>query len=197
MNTASDTNHFAVAPWPTALKLISFLGTGALVGAGYAAYRAIPTPSGFTHAFGLGVALVFPAIAVVALLFMVTGYHVSHDALCVQRPLWSTHISLVGLASVGHDATVCRRSLRVFGNGGLYSFTGVYWNRTLGRFRLFATDLRRAVVLEVQRQVVVVTPAEPDALVAYLGQLFPGARRSGITAPSAGEPGGGKPDRCI
>jgi len=187
MTPPTTANYFPAAPWPTALKLISFLGTGGLLGAGYAAYRAIPAPSGFTHGFGLGVALIFPAVVVFALLFMVTGYAVAQDALYVQRPLWSTRIALEGLRGARHDPAACRRALRVFGNGGLYSFTGLYWSRALGRYRLFATDPRRAVVLTLGRRVVVVTPAEPETFVAYLGQLFPGVAAE--TAARSDAPG--------
>jgi hypothetical protein len=168
--------RFPVAPWPTALKVTSGFATLALVVAGAFAYRAIPGPVGFTHAFGLGIALVFPAIAVGAMLFMVTGYEVVGEDLHVDRPLWSTRIALAGLTSARHEPGICKGSLRIFGNGGMYAFTGLYQNRALGRFRLFGTDLKRAVVLSLERRVVVVTPADPQALLAYLEQLFPSAR---------------------
>ncbi len=186
MNTVSVGNHFAVAPWPTALKVISTLGTVVLAGAGVIAYRAIPVPAGFTHSFGLAVALVFPAIVIGAWLLMVTGYDVTPSDLYVQRPLWYTRIGLAGLAGVWHDPGVCRRSLRVLGNGGLFSFTGIYWNPALGRYRLYATDVKRAVALVVGKRTVVVTPADPDALVGFLSQLFPGAGREAPRAPTGG-----------
>ena len=184
-------NRFQVAPWPTALRVTSALATVALAFAGVIAYRAVPNHSGLTHLFGAGVALVFPAIVVGAILFMVTGYEVAGGDLVVQRPLWATRIALAGLRKVWHDHAVCRGALRIFGNGGFYSFTGLYQNRLLGRFRLFGTDLKRAVVLALDRRVVVVTPADPAAFVAYLGQLYPGARVDaahglGGTAPEVG-----------
>jgi hypothetical protein len=159
-----------------ALKVTSGLATVALAFAGVMAYRAAPLHTGFTRVFGVGVALVFPAIVAGAGLFMVTGYEVAGGDLLVQRPLWSTRIPLAGLTVVRHEPTLCRGSLRIFGNGGMYSFTGLYRNRALGRFRLLGTDLKRAVVLALDRRVVVVTPAEPEAFAAYLGQLYPGAR---------------------
>jgi len=165
--------HFHAAPWPAGLKLISALGTIIITGAGYAAYRAIPTPSGFTHYFGLGIALVFPAILVLSLLFAVTGYAVDGSDLYIQRPFWHTRIPLDGLSRFWLEPTACKGSLRIFGNGGLYSFTGLYWSRKLGRFRLFATDLAQSVVLVLPACVVVVTPATPRAFVDHLHHLFP------------------------
>ncbi len=188
MSGAGAVSRFPAAPWPTALKVISFLGTGGLLGAGYAAYRAVPAPSGFTRAFGLGIAMIFPAVVVFALLFMVTGYAVARDALFVHRPAWSTRIALAGLTGARHDPAACRHSLRVFGNGGLYSFTGVYRSRALGRYRLFATDPKRAVVLTLGGRVVVVTPAEPETFVAHLAKLFPGVAAE--TTPPKDSPSG-------
>ena len=72
---------------------------------------------------------------------MVTGYAVEGNILNVERLFWSTRISLEGLSKAWLEPTVCKGSFRIFGNGGLYSFTGVYQNEALGRYRLFATDL--------------------------------------------------------
>lgn len=167
--------HFSVAPWSRSLKLTSLVGTVLILGVGVAAYRAIPTPTGFSHTFGLGVAVVFPVMLLVALFFMVTGYAVEGTDLHVERLLTSTRIPLEGLRRLWYEPTVCKGSLRVFGNAGLLSFTGLYQNPTLGRYRLFATHFARAVVLVLPQRVVVVTPAAPHAFIEYLHRLFPTA----------------------
>ncbi len=167
--------HFPAAPWPTALKATSALGTLLLAGLGYGAYRAVPAPIGFTRMFGLGVALVFPAIAVAGLLFAVSGYDVDGGDLYVQRLPWSTRIPLEGLTSLRHDPAACRGSIRIVGNAGLFSFTGLYQSKSLGRYRLSATDLTRSVVLALPRRVVIIMPAAPDAFIEYLHHRFPAA----------------------
>lgn len=168
--------HFHAAPWPMSLKLVSFLGTAALCGAGYAAYRAVPTPAGFTHDFGLGVALIPLAVLVGAALFIVRGYRVDSNVLLVDRLLTSTAVPLSGLTCAWADPGVCKGSLRVFGNGGLFSFSGWFWNKRLGRYRLFATDWRNSVVLKLSDRVVVVSPASPQAFVEHLRRILPGLR---------------------
>lgn len=167
---------FPAAPWTAALKFTSAVGTLILAAVGYVAYRSIPAPAGFTRAFGLGIALVLPAIVIVSLLFMVTGYAVDGNSLYVQRPFWSSPVSLEGLSKIRQMPTACKGSLRIFGNAGLYSFTGLYQSRALGRYRLFATDFSRSVVLDSTRGVVVVTPAEPQLFIEHLRHLFPAAR---------------------
>jgi len=170
--------HFSVAPWPRALRISSLLGTVLLVVIGVITYRAIPVRSGFTHAFGLGMAFVLPALLVGSLLFVVRGYVLDADALVVQRLLHSTRIPLAGLRAVRADPAVCKGSLRIFGNGGLFSFTGLYQRSGIGRYRLFATDISRSVVLETASRVVVVTPASPQAFVDHVLRLFPGATQA-------------------
>jgi len=165
--------RFPVAPWPRGLKIVSALGTALLVVLPIAAYRAIPAPSGFTHAFGLAIALVFPAILVGSLIFMVTGYSVDGWTLVVERLFFSTRIPLGGLRRVFANPTVCKGSVRVIGNGGLFSFTGLYQSKALGRYRLFATDFSRSVVMVLLKGVVVITPHSPAAFIEHVRQVFP------------------------
>lgn len=167
------TRHFSAAPWPTGLKVSSALGTVLLVVVGIASYRAIPVPSGFTHDFGLAISMVLPVLVVFSFLSIVTGYVVTPDELLVQRLFWSTRIPLAGVRNAFPDPTVCKGAKRIIGNAGLYGFTGLYQNERLGRFRLFATDLARSVVLVLPERTVVVTPAAPEAFVAHVRHVFP------------------------
>jgi hypothetical protein len=53
----------------------------------------------------------------------------------------------------------------LFGNGGLFSFTGLFRNRSLGTYRAFLTDLHRTVVLHFSKRTVVLSPSAPDDFV--------------------------------
>jgi len=168
--------QFRAAPWPTSLKLISLLGTAALAGASWGAFRAIPrgTRVPFAEAFGTGVAMIVPLVAVGALLFVVTGYEVGPSELRIQRLLWNTRVRLDGLSRAWVDPKAMSCSLRIWGNGGLYSFTGLFQSKTLGRFRAFVTDPKLVVVLALPGRTVVVSPAEPRAFLQALSLSFPG-----------------------
>jgi hypothetical protein len=165
--------HFSVAPWTHTLKLISAFGTILLIVVGLVAYRNITHFAGFPHALGVGIVFIFPAILMFSLLLMVTGYAVEGKVLHVERLFWSTRISLEGLHNVWLAPEVCKGSIRIFGNGGLYSFTGYYQNEALGRYRLFATDFTRAIVLVLPLRKVVITPAAPQVFIDYLLRQFP------------------------
>lgn len=168
--------RFSAAPWPGALKLTSALGTLLALVVGVSAYRTIPAPPGFTHAFGTVVALFLPAVLISSIFFVVTGYAVDEHNLYIRRLVSSTRIPLDGVSRIWFEPQACRGAIRLFGNAGLYAFTGLYRSSTLGRFRLFATDIRHAVVLVLPGRVVVVTPATPHAFVEYLKHRFPHAK---------------------
>lgn len=166
--------RFAAAPWPTVLKVMSLFGTIALLIATVAAYRAAPDAPGFTRNFGIGVAAVPLLLLVTCVLFVVRGFTVDREQLAVERLLSATRIPLGDLTRVWIDPSISKGSLRVMGNGGLFSFSGWFYHRGLGRYRLFATDLRYAVVLRFRRRVIVVSPAAPQAFVEYLREIVPG-----------------------
>jgi hypothetical protein len=66
------------------------------------------------------------------------------------------------------DAEAMRRSLRICGNGGLFSFSGWYRSKRLGVFRAYVTDLNRTVVLTFPRRKIVLSPDQPEAFVEAL-----------------------------
>jgi hypothetical protein len=167
--------RFDAASWPTLLKVTSVVATALLAGAGYAVVRAIPrgTRVPFAETFGTLIAFVPPMIAFGALLYVVRGYELGRAELLIQRLLWDTKVSLEGVVRAWHDPEIMRRSLRVWGNGGLYSFTGIYQNAALGRYRAFVTAPRCAVVLELPGKKIVISPADPAAFLDGLAAWFP------------------------
>lgn len=166
---------FPAAPWSTLLKVTSAVSTLLLVGVGYGAWRAAP-PAGFAHAVGTAVAWTPPTVALGALLFVVTGFEVDAQQLRVGRLLWATSFPLAGLSRAWKDPEVIKGSLRVVGNGGLFSFSGLFWSRRLGRYRLYATDLKRCVVLVTPQRVLAVSPADPDEFLRHIQMMFPGVQ---------------------
>ena len=168
--------HFSAARWPTSLKVSSLLGSALLLGVGYAAFSAIPrgTRVPFAETFGTLIAFVPLAIALLATLFVVSGYELDGCCLRVRRLLWATPVSLAGIRKTYHDPGAMKRSLRFFGNGGLLSITGIYKNKPLGWYRAFVTDPSHAVVLVLPSRVVVISPSDPLAFIEELRVIFPG-----------------------
>jgi len=121
-----------------------------------------------------------------ALPFVVRGYVLTEGYLEVRRLGWNTALPLAGLEAVTGEPDGLKGSLRLFGNGGLFGITGWFWNRRLGRFRAYATDPGRVVLLRYRDgRKVVVTPGDVQhfitqarALLASRREETPGVSRA-------------------
>ena len=107
----------------------------------------------------------------VAALFTIRSFAIEPNMLAIQRLLWTTRLPLSGLQSAESVPGVMRGSLRLFGNGGMFSITGLYRNRTLGNYRAFVTDQTKTVVLRFPKRTVVVSPENPEQFVAEISQF--------------------------
>jgi hypothetical protein len=102
-------------------------------------------------------------------LFTIRGYTITPDAILVHRLLWATELPRRSLESARFDPNAMRWSIRTFGNGGFYSFSGFYWNKSLGAYRAYVTDPSRTVVLRYSpKGTVLVSPAAPAEFVRDL-----------------------------
>ena len=150
------------APWAASVKWI----TGGIVV--LFAWLVTLTPWGGGAAWALMVGL---------FAFAPSGYSFEGRELLIHRRGWAPfRLPLTGLKGVRVSPDAMRRSLRTFGNGGVFGFTGWFHNSRLGRYRAWVTDPRRAVVLEFGDRTVVVSPGRPHLFVDELRE------RTGVEA---------------
>jgi len=153
------------APWGRALIVISgllvFLSIASLVGLPMLLAN---VPQGMA----LWAPWLLPAIVLCCLPFMIRGYAITEDAILIRRLFCTTRLDRNGLKSAEVVPKAMGRSLRTFGNGGGFSFTGWYWSKSLGFYRAFVTDLNRTVVLRFGNRTVVVSPDDPVEFVNEL-----------------------------
>jgi hypothetical protein len=134
-------------------------------------------PESLHHGIDRQVLLVLPLVGVaISLLFLVTGYGIEERSLQVRRLIWTTVVPLDDLDRAWRDPRAMKGSIRVWGNGGLFSFSGLFQNRGLGRYRVFVTDPACAVVLSRPRGAVVISPADPEEFLRQIAFAFPGLR---------------------
>jgi hypothetical protein len=149
------------APWGKSLRFMSWF----CVALGFI----IPGAVYFTDQTGptnwLSVGCLYWALLLGAALFTIRHYALRPNELVIQRLLWTTRLPLSGLQSAEFTPGVMRRSLRLWGNGGMFSITGWYRNRALGTYRAFVTDLNRTVVLRFPKRTIVVSPENPEQFV--------------------------------
>ncbi len=104
-----------------------------------------------------------------SLLFTVRGYRIEMGSLYIERLIWDTRIDLRHLRSVEADPDAMARAWRIFGNGGLFSFSGWFRNKQLGSFRALVTNRKDCVVVKLEDRTLVVSPSEPASFAEALG----------------------------
>ena len=157
------------APWGTPLLLISLFASLILIGTPLLLYANAKTGE---MLLGIPVALIPIAILIGGMLFTIRGYVLDGDNLSVQRLFWNTTISLNGLQKVSFDPSAMDRSIRTWGNGGLFSFSGSYRNKKLGKYRAFVTDYKQCVVLDFGDNKIVISPNKPEELAHMLQSVI-------------------------
>jgi hypothetical protein len=146
------------APWSTSLIVISSLATILCTGI---AIGMLWKSGGLPPSIAvLPLVLIFSAA-----LFTIRGYTVTSDAILVHRLFWATRLPIADLQSAQFEPSTMRSSIRTFGNGGVFSFTGFFRNKRLGAYRALVTDPNRTVVLHFSNRTVVVSPAAPEEFV--------------------------------
>jgi hypothetical protein len=102
------------------------------------------------------------------LLFSVRGYSLDGNKLVIHRFGWVTEFKLSEFIKATRNRNAMRGSIRVFGIGGFFGYTGKFSNNHLGRFRAFVTDHSRSVVLKFKGEVVVISPEDPEKFLSEI-----------------------------
>ena len=157
------------APWSRSLRLSTLGSVAVLLVVMLAGLLIGPRQLPLWRVAIVGV----PALVLLsALPFMVRGYVLTEKQIEVRRLGWSTVLPLAGLVAVTGKPEGLRGSLRLFGNGGLFAFSGWFWNRRIGRFRAYATDPDRVVLLAYRDgRKVVVTPHDVQHFIVRVRTL--------------------------
>lgn len=149
------------APWGTGVKLVTLFIFAVLGVSFFLIARRVDEIGSVAFVVLIGEL----AVLLGGMAFTTSGYTIVGSTLEVRRLFWSTRIDLTGLESAEHNPGALKRSLRLFGNGGFFGVSGLFRNKTLGRYRAWITDPNRAVILRFPDRVVVVSPEPPGEFV--------------------------------
>lgn len=158
------------APWGRSLKFATILSVSILLLIPLLGMLMRPGAGGLYFIVMVGL----PTLVLVAAFpFMVSGYVLTEHTLEIRRFGWTTTVPLAGLEKASGDVELVRGSLRVFGNGGLFAITGWFWNRRVGFYRAYATDLSRVVFLKFRdRRPILITPHDTQHFLVRVGALI-------------------------
>jgi hypothetical protein len=116
--------HFR-APWSKSLILASLFATLVCLGVSYALWT-LPLTGGSAKSMRFWLVLIPLAVILICALFTVRGYSIANRELAIQRLIWTTQISLQGLREAYFDPNATHRSVRTFGNGGVFFFHWIF-----------------------------------------------------------------------
>ena len=147
------------APWGRSLKLAT--GLCLVIVFGIFLIGILVEPKNVAY-WRIGMLWIPGGLLIVSFFFSIRNYQLLESTLLIQRIGWKSTIDLTDLKSVQVDPTAMSKSIRLFGNGGLFCFAGIFRNNKLGRYRAFATSPKNSVILRFPNRTVVVTPEDPD-----------------------------------
>lgn len=150
------------APWGRMLRGMSVFSVVLILGIFIAIWVLDKSPA------SRSALLLLPALLIGTALFVIRSYTIEPTELLIRRLLWNTRLPLAGLKSAVFQPKAMHGSLRLCGNGGMFSFTGWYRNRALGFYHAFVTDLNHTVVLRIGEKTYVISPENPERFVAEI-----------------------------
>jgi hypothetical protein len=121
--------------------------------------------------------LALPVIAAPAYAFAASplGYVLNERTLTIERKtLWSIRIPLAQISACHPlPRAALQDAIRVYGSGGLFSWSGRYRARTLGAFSMYATNLDQLILVQRRRRrPIVISPADGAAFLTGLRRQY-------------------------
>lgn len=117
----------------------------------------------------LVVSLIF-LIIVLCYLYSIKGYSIDHHSIHIYRPIGTKSYKLDQFTEIITGLSHIKKSLtlRLWGNGGLFSITGLFWNKKLGKFKAYLSDPSKCIILIGATQKIAISPDPPEEFVKTL-----------------------------
>ncbi|MDH5718888.1 MAG: PH domain-containing protein [Spirochaetia bacterium] len=158
------------APWGKSLKIITILASVLLI---VGSIKLFLDPSGdekFPNLIGLLLIIFLLGCS----LFTIRGYSITPDNINVHRLFWKTLLPRKGIIKGEVDSVSPLKSIRTFGNGGLFSFSGFFYLKSLGHYRGYITDWNNCLILHYEKKKkngtkkIIISPERPKDFLSYL-----------------------------
>ncbi len=119
------------------------------------------------------VACIVVAVVGVSYAYSPRGYTISEGSIVVKRLLGDARVPLEGVLEARRaDRDDFRGCIRLWGNGGLFGYYGLFRTSKLGRCTWYVTNRANAVVVTTQAKTALFSPDDVDSFLAAI----PGVR---------------------
>jgi hypothetical protein len=170
--------QFPTAPYDTATRVISVVTIAVILVVALATRSAVVA--------GIGALIVALAYA-----WSPRGYTVAGRAISVKRLIGTARIPLEGIrearAATKDDL---RGAIRLFGDGGLFGYYGLFRTSGLGKCSWYLTSRNEAVVVTTPEKTALFSPADRESFLAAVRAGVPVPLAPPTSAPAAYDSGG-------
>jgi hypothetical protein len=77
-------------------------------------------------------------------------------------PLHVVTIPLTDSSSIEPAPNGFKGSIRLFGVGGLFGYTGLYWSKSVGRFTAYVTNRGHSILIKSDSRQVMISPDDVE-----------------------------------
>ena len=104
-------------------------------------------------------------IFIICYLYSPNAYEISDNRLIVYRNFGKMEFNHVTNCRLMEEKVPF--TIRLWGNGGVFAGTGIFWNKLYGVFRMYITHSKQSdfVVVETDQQIVIISPENPKMFI--------------------------------
>lgn len=164
MTGVSD--EFPAASMDKSTRIITLAFCAALLGL---ALTLPPAAENETASLVFG--LILPVLIVAAAYgYAPRGYTLTPDGVLQVHRRWFGSKTFRVTSAQTVSALFALGGFRLTGSGGAFGWYGIFWRKGTGRYRAYVTDRSRLVACHGPDGLIVISPSDPDALLAQLSE---------------------------
>jgi len=119
-----------------------------------------------------GLTLMLAAIVYFTRALAPRGFALNDIELVIDRTLRPVKIPLASITETRRlEAAEMKLTLRLMGASGFYGHYGWFWNKTLGKFRLYSGRFNNLVLARSGKTIFILGPEDPDTFITDLRAL--------------------------
>ncbi|NIS08167.1 MAG: hypothetical protein GWO07_05265 [Candidatus Dadabacteria bacterium] len=110
-------------------------------------------------------AVITLVILIICYLYAPRAFEISDSKLIVYRNYGEIEFSNVTACRYIEDKVPF--TLRLWGNGGVFAGTGIFWNSRFGVFRMYVTNAKQKefVLVETEDRIIIISPENPEEFI--------------------------------
>ena len=158
---------FKPAEWSLNLKVTTAISVIALILSTIVPYFLLSKSN--QNIITITIASILPLIAIpITLAFTIKGYAVNKDQIIINRLASPKVINIKNITKIYKDPSATKDSSRNLGIGGMFVYSGIFNNKQLGNYEIYATNTEKSVVIIENQRTTIISPENPDEFINFI-----------------------------